>query len=123
MVTTLVVLDSLALDHWVRVSPRAEDVQPSKIYLRGGEEFQVRDLLKAVLMNSANDAASALAIEIAGSERLFAQAMNRKAQDLGAHNTRFINASGLPGEGQYSTAYDLAVIMKTATRSSSIRSA
>ena len=112
----------LALDHWVVVSPAVEGTEPSKLYLHGGEELQVRDLLKAVLMSSANDAARALAVEIAGSERAFAQLMNEKANSLGAVNTHFINASGLPGDGQYSTAYDLALIMREAMKNPTIAS-
>ena len=116
LVTALVVLDMLSLDDWVTVSSRVEHVEPSKLFLRGGDRLRVRDLLKAVLMNSANDAASALAISVSGSERAFADLMTRKARSLRARNTRFVNASGLPARGQYSTAYDLALIMREATK-------
>jgi len=112
--TALVVLDHLPLDHWVTISPRVEHLEASKLYLRGGERLVVRDLLKALLMNSANDAATALAVETAGSELRFSELMNEKARLLGARNTRFRNASGLPAEGQYSTAYDMALIMREA---------
>ena len=95
LVTALVVLDVLQLDHWVRVSPKAQWVEKSKLYLREGDELRVRDLLKSLLMKSANDAATALAIEVSGSERAFADLMTAKARSLGARNTRFINASGL----------------------------
>lgn len=122
VITALVTLDSLSLNGWVTVSPLVTAAEPSKLYLRSGEELQVRDLLKAVLMNSANDAARALAVEIAGSERAFAALMNEKARLLGAANTHFINASGLPGEGQYSTAYDLALIMREAMKNPFIAS-
>lgn len=116
VMTALVALDALPLDQWVRISSRVEAIAPSKLYLRGGDRLKVRDLIKAVLMKSANDAAAALAIEVAGSEWSFAQKMNEKARQLGAHNTQFTNASGLPADGQYSTAYDLAIMMREAMK-------
>ena len=116
IVTALVILDLLSLDGWVTVSSRVEDVEASKLYLHGGEQLRVRDLLKALLMKSANDAAMALAIAASGSESTFAELMTQKARSLGAEDTRFVNASGLPAEGQYSTAYDLALIMREAAQ-------
>src|SRR3989338_8620642 len=116
IVTALVVLDSLSLNQWVTISPEAGDVERSKLYLEGGDRLRVRDLLKAILMKSANDAARAVAIEISGTERAFGELMTQKAKSLGAKNTRFMNASGLPAEGQYSTAYDLALIMREAMK-------
>ncbi len=114
VVTALVAFDHLQLDQWVTIHPDVETREASKLYLHGGDRLRVRDLLKAVLMKSANDAAAALAIEVGGSERAFAQMMTDKARSLGALNTRFVNATGLPAEGQYSTPYDLAIIMREA---------
>lgn len=116
VMTALIALDALPLDHWVRISSRVESIEPSKLYLKGGDRLKVRDLIKAVLMKSANDAAAALAIEVAGSEWSFAQKMNEKARQLGANNTHFSNASGLPADEQYSTAYDLAIMMREAMK-------
>lgn len=65
-------------------------------------------------MKSANDAAVALAEAVAGSEEESVKLMNRKALAIGTDNTRFINATGFPGEGQHSTAYDLSKIMRQA---------
>ena len=120
--TALIVLDTLSLDRRVHISPVVEGVQSSKLYLKGGEELSVRDLLKAVLMKSANDAAMALAIEVAGSEHAFAELMNQKARKLGAQNTHFVNSTGLPGRGQYSTTYDLALIMNNAMKNHAVAS-
>src|SRR3989338_4469334 len=117
ILTALVILDRLPLDQWVTISSRVEGVEPSKLYLRGGEKIQVYDLLQAILMNSANDAALALAIGAAGSEYEFSKMMNQKAIALGAQNSNFKKASGLPAEGQYSTVYDLALIMRAAMNS------
>ncbi len=79
-----------------------------------GEKVKVIDLLKAMLMNSANDAAYSLALHIAGSENKFVEMMNKKAKDLGLEDTHFCTASGLEIDGQesecYSSAYDIARI-------------
>jgi serine-type D-Ala-D-Ala carboxypeptidase (penicillin-binding protein 5/6) len=116
IVTALVAIESLPLDHWVRIHAAVEAIEPSKLYLKAGDELRVRDLLKAILMKSANDAAAALAIEVSGSEKAFAKKMTKAARSWGAKNTRFINSNGLPGKGQYSTAYDLALIMQRAMK-------
>lgn len=120
IVTALLILDLLPLDHWVSTPPRMEDIPSSKIYLSEGDQLRVRDLLKATLMKSANDAAVTLAIEAAGSEAEFATWMTHRVQQLGALDTRFTNATGLPGPGQYSTAYDLALIMREAMKNKTL---
>jgi D-alanyl-D-alanine carboxypeptidase (penicillin-binding protein 5/6) len=74
----------------------------------------VADLLHLALMKSINSAAVALAEEAAGSEQEFVTLMNRKARDIGANDTLFANATGLPESVQYTTARDLALIMKEA---------
>lgn len=116
VMTALVILERLSLNQVVRVPAWAKSVEPSKIYLRAGERYRVRDLLHAVLISSANDAAEVLAAAAAGSRAQFAQRMNAKAHSLGCRNTRFTNASGLPLGVQYSTAYDLALIMNEAEK-------
>ena len=123
IMTAIVVLDHLKLAKKVSVSKKASLTQPSKVYLVRGEQYTVQDLLYAMLLNSGNDAAVCLAEAVAGTEWKFVQIMNKKAQMLGARNTRFINASGLPGSGQYSTTHDLARIMKGAMRYNFIRKA
>ncbi len=117
LMTALVVIDRLTLNHIVRVPQSAEYIPPTKVHLRMGERFYVKDLLKALLISSANDAAHTLALACAGSEAHFAEFMNAKAKKLGARHTYFVNASGLPyPSGQYTTAYDLALIMKEARK-------
>ncbi|MBM3254395.1 MAG: D-alanyl-D-alanine carboxypeptidase, partial [Candidatus Omnitrophica bacterium] len=86
----------------------------SKINLRENETYLTRDLLEAVLICSANDASVALACDIAGTEEAFVRMMNNRARQLGALNTNFVNSTGLPTKGQYTSAYDLVVIMKRA---------
>jgi D-alanyl-D-alanine carboxypeptidase len=82
--------------------------------LKVGEEISVKNLLQAMLMNSANDAAAALGKYVAGSQNSFAEIMNKKAKDLGLANTHFCTPSGLETEGResecYSSAYDIARI-------------
>nr|MBU9889712.1 hypothetical protein [Candidatus Omnitrophota bacterium] len=116
LLTVMVALDHLPLDRTVKIPEGMESVQPSKIGLRRGERFYVRDLVKAALIRSANDAAEALAIATAGSRPAFARLMNRKVRQIGGKNSHFVNPSGLPASGQYSTAHDLARIIMAASR-------
>ncbi|SNX55390.1 D-alanyl-D-alanine carboxypeptidase family protein [Thermoanaerobacterium sp. RBIITD] len=96
----------------VVTSEHAFDMGGTQIYLEVGEEMTVDDLLKSVAMNSANDSSVALAEYISGSEEKFVEEMNKRAKELGAKNTSFKNASGLPEEGHYTTVYDTALISR-----------
>ncbi len=116
IMTAMVALDRLNLDDVVVIPKSVESVQPSKIYLKAGERYYVKDLIYAILMKSANDAAEALAIHIGGSVPGFCRLMNKKALSLGAKNTQFKTPNGLPAKGQYSTSFDLALIMRQAER-------
>lgn len=116
LMTALVVLDRMQPDEVVTVSKRAAAAVPTKIGLRYGDSITIRTLLHAALIRSANDAAIALAEAVAGTEDDFVEFMNRKAASLGLYNTRFINSNGLPGPGQYTTALELAEIMREAFR-------
>ncbi len=116
LMTALVVLDRMRPDDVVTVSERAAAAPPTKIGLRPGFTITIKALLHAALIRSANDAAVALAEAVAGSEEGFVVLMNRKAASLGLSNTRFINPNGLPGPGQYTTALELAQIMREAGR-------
>ncbi len=84
----------------------------SSLWLQVGEKMTVRDLFKAVVVNSANDAARTLAEYVAGSEESFVELMNKKAEELKLKNTHFVNASGLDEEDHYSTARDIASLTK-----------
>ncbi len=114
LVTAMVVIDNISPDAVLTVSENAADTPSVTPHLRAGERFKVRDILYLALMRSVNGAAVALAEATAGSEERFAALMNEKVAGLGADNTRFINASGLPGPGQHITAFDLAKVMKAA---------
>lgn len=121
LVTAMVVLDRVKPDTIVTVSRRAAEVSSVSPHLRAGERFTVEELLHLSLMRSVNSAAVALAEAVSGSEDAFVRLMNDKVSQIGVENTRFVNASGLPGEGQYITAYDLAKIMKESLRYPLIR--
>jgi D-alanyl-D-alanine carboxypeptidase (penicillin-binding protein 5/6) len=116
LLTAMVAFDHLPMDKIVRIPAGLERIQPTKIGLRAGERFYVRDLVRATLIKSANDAAEALAVLTAGSRPAFAKLMNRRAKSLGARNSNFVNPNGLPSSAQYSTAYDLARIMMGASK-------
>ena len=96
----------------VRISAHAAGMGGSQLWLEEGESQTVENLIKAITIRSANDASVALAEYIAGSEELFVRMMNDKAKALGMKNTNFMNASGLPNEEQYVSAYDVALMSK-----------
>ncbi|MBP1749015.1 MAG: peptidase D-alanyl-D-alanine carboxypeptidase 1, partial [Deltaproteobacteria bacterium] len=82
-----------------------------------GKKYRSFDLMTGTMVESANDAAYALATYIAGSEATFARIMTERARDLGATDTNFENASGLPSDNQYTSPYDLALIFRQALTS------
>jgi len=114
LVTAMVAIDNINPEAVITVSQNAADTPSVTPHLRSGERFKVRDILYLALMRSVNSAAVALAEATSGSEERFAALMNEKVSRLGAENTQFINASGLPGPGQNITAFDLAKVMKAA---------
>lgn len=117
VVTALVVLESgRPLSETLTVSKTATRVPSSKLYLRPGQKMSIRDLLYALLLTSANDAGMVLAEGIGGSVERFGEMMTKKARDIGATNTRFVNPHGLTAEGHYSTVRDLALIFKYALK-------
>ncbi len=121
LMTAMVVLDRANMNDVVTISNRAAGVSPIKANFKAGEAVTIATLLYAALLRSANDAAVALAEAVAGSERKFVELMNKKAVAIGVSDTRFINSTGLPGRGQYITAYDLAKIMRHALKYPVIR--
>lgn len=116
LVTAMVALDRLDPSTLVKVSHAAAAVRSIKPRLMTDDEMTVSDLLHLALMKSINSAAVALAETAAGSEDAFVELMNQKAKEIGADNTRFVNASGLPKPKgrQYTTARDLTIILKKA---------
>ncbi|GAB6273742.1 MAG: serine hydrolase [Peptococcaceae bacterium] len=102
----------LKLSDIVIASENAWEMGGSQIYLEPGEEFTLEEILIAVAVGSANDACVALAEQIAGSEEAFVQMMNQKVKELGLKHTHFVNCTGLPAKEHYTSAYDLALILR-----------
>ena len=121
IMTALVVSEEMPLDSVVSVPPEAVGVEGSSAYLSAGELLSVRELLLALLLESANDAAVTLAIATAGSLPAFAELMNQKAAELGLEDTHFTNPHGLYDEEHYTTARELAIITAEALRSKELR--
>lgn len=103
----------LRLDELVSVSERAAGMGGSQVFLEANAKYPVTELMKSIVVCSANDSCVALAEHIAGSESLFVDRMNEKAKSIGAENTLFANCTGLPKEPQYSCAKDVALMLKT----------
>ena len=116
IMTALVALELAAPDTVIAVDGRAVGTEGSSIYLCKGETLTLEELLYALMLESANDAAVAIAIGICGSVEAFANAMNAKASRLGLSNTHFSNPHGLDADEHYTTAYDLACIAKEALK-------
>ncbi len=121
IMTAIIVLERCDLDAVVQASARAVNAKPSSMHLREGEQVKVRDLLYALMLRSANDAAVALAEHTAGSVEAFAALMNTKARELGAKHTHFVNPHGLHDPKHLSTAYDLALITRYAMQNDTFR--
>ena len=96
----------------VPVSIKAWKAEGSKMFIREGTEVDLMDLLRGVVIQSGNDASIALAEFVAGDEPSFAQMMNEQAEKLGMLNSNFLNSTGLPDEGHYSSARDMALLTK-----------
>ncbi len=112
LLTAIVAYEHLDLNDIVTIPGYVAYVEPSKIYLKPGEKYRARELLRAALINSANDAAETLAVAAGGTRHHFVELMNAKAKALGCSGSHFVNPTGLPAAYQYSTAYDLALIMR-----------
>jgi len=109
IMTALVALENCGdLSRIVRISEKAVGIEGSSVYLKAGEELTMEQLLQALLLESANDAAAAIAVEIAGDIPAFAEKMNETAQRLELKDTHFTNPHGLDEDGHFTTAYDLA---------------
>ena len=100
----------LSLDDKITISAKAASEPPSKLGLRAGQKVQLRYLIRAASVKSANDAATALGEAISGSEAAFSARMNRTAKALGMTRTTFHNAHGLTANGHLSTARDMTTL-------------
>ena len=114
IMSALVILEYGHLDDEVTVSPKAARAHKTHLRLRTGQIFRLEDLLKAMLIMSANDACLAASEHVGGDEARFVDLMNAKAVALGLHNTHFSNACGFDAPEHYSTAEDLAKLSEIA---------
>ena len=117
MMGMILIMESLEngqikLNEKVKVSKNASDMGGSQIWLEAGEEMLVSDLIKGIMMASANDGIVCMAERIGGTEEKFVSMMNEKAKELGLKNTNFVNPTGLDEENHYSSAYDMSVIAR-----------
>ena len=104
--------NSLHLDDEILISKAAWQAPGSRMFLEVGKKVPVKDLINGVIIQSGNDASTALAEHIAGTEQAFADLMNAYAKILGMHNSHFANATGLPDIEHYTTASDMGLLTK-----------
>ena len=110
IMTAILAIENGDLDSIVTVSENASGIEGSSIWLEVGEQIKLEDMLYGLMLSSGNDAAVAVAEHIGGSVEEFVRMMNEKAEEIGAHNTHFVNPNGLPADDHYTTAYDLALM-------------
>ena len=114
IMTALVALDNVGLTEVVKIHDDAVGVEGSSAYLKHGDEVTMEELLYALLLRSANDAAAAIAYHVSGSIEEFARLMNEKAREMGLTKTNFTNPHGLDDKDHYTTAEELAIIASKA---------
>lgn len=110
IMTALVAIENGDITSKVKVGKNAFAKEGSSLYLKMGEEMTLKDMLYGLMLRSGNDAATAIAEHVGGSEQGFVYLMNAKAQELNLKNTHFANPHGLDAEGHFSSANDLAVL-------------
>jgi len=123
LVAAMVITRAGNLDKPITITTSDANCSPTKLPDSVGGTYTRRQLLQAMLVLSANDAARALARDNAGSEAAFGAKMTQLARQLGAKNSLFKTSSGLPASGQYSTARDMALLARAAARDPLIRQA
>ena len=121
IMTALVAAENAELHNIVRISPDAVGVEGSSVYLQAGERMTIEELLYCLLLQSANDAAAAIAYAVAGGIDEFAEMMNDKARVIGLENTHFTNPHGLGDDEHYTTAHELAIITRYALENETVR--
>ena len=122
ILTALCVLDAGNIDKPINIEAIDSACEPTKLGLKPGDTYSRREMLKVLMVKSANDVARCLARDIGGNQENFAAMMNQKAGSLGMRNSNFRNPHGLTEPGQYSTARDMAIAARAIYRSPLIRS-
>lgn len=124
VMTALLALEHSSLDEQVTFTEEClADQAPDSgnIGMKVGEVLTMKQCIQALMIQSANDVATQIAVHVAGSVPAFADMMNQKAQELGCVNTHFVNASGMPDENHYTTAHDMALIFREAIKNTDFR--
>ena len=121
VMTALLAIERGKLDEKVVCTPEAFGISGTSIYLQQGETLTLEQMLYGLMLASGNDAAAAIAGHIGGTQAQFAAMMNERARQIGAVNTHFVNPHGLPADGHYTTAYDLALIAREAMKNDTFR--
>ncbi|MEH7075652.1 D-alanyl-D-alanine carboxypeptidase family protein [Neobacillus drentensis] len=122
IMTAKLAIESGKMNEYVKVSDQATRAEGSSVYLKPGEKIKLRDLVYGLMLRSGNDTAVAIAEYVGGSVEGFAYLMNLKAKQIGMLNTHFSNPHGLDDhEDHYSTAYDMAVLMRYAMQDKTFR--
>ncbi|HEX2925175.1 MAG TPA: D-alanyl-D-alanine carboxypeptidase family protein [Ruminiclostridium sp.] len=116
IMTAIIALENGRDDEDVMVSKRAASIRGSTVGLKAGKTYKLGNLLYALMLQSGNDAAIAIAEHVGGSVEAFAEMMNRKAAEIGATNTNYVTPHGLDDPQHYSTPYDLALITQYALK-------
>ena len=116
LMTCLLTMEKIENNEWsldttLFVSEYAASMEGSQAFLDAGKSYKIDDLLKSVIVASANDSSVVLAEGFAGTENAFVEIMNNKAKELGLNDTLYCNSTGLPAFNQYSTAYDIAKLL------------
>lgn len=121
ILTAIIAIEKGKLNDVVTVNDDVKNIDGNSIYLVPGEKLTLEQLLYAMLLESANDAAIAVADHIGGSIQGFANLMNEKAKEIGAKDSHFVNPNGLPNTNHYSTPYDMALIARYAMGNATFR--
>jgi D-alanyl-D-alanine carboxypeptidase (penicillin-binding protein 5/6) len=121
IMTAIVALEACDMSQTVSISGEAVGIEGSSVYLKTGDKLSLGDLVWALMLESANDAAAAIAIEVAGSIEAFAEMMNEKAAELGLTDSHFTNPHGLDNKDHYTTARDLARLASYALKNPRFR--
>lgn len=121
IMTALIALEELSPDEIITPAPEAIGIEGSSIYIEKDETFRALDLIYALMLGSANDAAAALAYRISGGIEEFAGLMNERAKKMGLTDTSFTNPHGLDDKNHYTTAHDLAIIAAHALKNENFK--
>ena len=121
IMTALLAIESEQMDEIVTITAQMLQTEGSSMYLKEGEKLTLRALVCGLLLESGNDAANAIAIAVSGSLERFADAMNKRAKELGMYQTNFVTPSGLDDDEHETTAHDMALLGAVAIRNQEFR--